>query len=288
MNQRVVSLPPAAGMVIQALVGLREVRGIVCFGSYAVGTQDEYSDIDLYVICQPEIASRPERERVLASLDGLQALSLNAGQAGWVNDWCPQEDRLRVGGLAVETTYNTLEWVRTVIAKVREGHISIPEMPFRPYTLLGLLENSLPLYDPDGALEEVYASLRPYPPALKARLIEENLSILADSLAELQDYNRRSIGNRAFHFHLDRALDALELVLFSLNEQYPPATKRVEQVLEKLPRLPRNFRRRYLELLETPLNSAGRLSAAAEVEKLEVEIKEIVETAPPTRSDGLQ
>jgi len=74
-------------------------------------------------------------------------------------------------------------------------------------------------------------------------------------------------------------------VLFAANEQYPPATKRAEQALEKLPRLPRDFRRRYLDLLETPLNSAGRLAAAAEVEKLQVEIKEIVETAPPTCRD---
>ena len=281
MDEGMPTLPAAVENVVHALAGLAEVRGILCFGSYAVGTQDDQSDVDLYVVCQLEIASLPARQRVLAGLEGLQDLSLNTVQVGWADAWCPQEDRLLLNGLPVELVYNTLDWLETVIDKVRQGHTSIPEMPFRPYTLLGLLENSLPLYDPDGVLAGLYASLRPYPPVLKSRLIDESMAVLGDSLSELQNYNQRSIGSRAFHFHLGRVLDALELVLFALNEQYPPATKRVEQALEKLPRLPQGFMRRYLGLLETPLDTAGRLAGTDEVEKLYAEIKRMNGELPP-------
>lgn len=268
MIEGMLNLPAAIHKVTHVLADLLEVCGVLCFGSYALGTHDDQSDVDLYVICQPEIAPRSERQKVLSALPGLETLDLSTAQVGWSNDWCPQEDRLRVDGLAVEITYNRLDWLRTVISKVRQGHTSIPEMAFRPYTLLGLLENSIPLYDPDGVLASLYDSLRPYPPVLTTHLIEESLVILADSIAELKEYNRRGIGNRAFHFHVGRALDALELVLFAANEQYPPASKRVEQALEKLPNLPQDFNRRYQAVLETPLDTAGRQAITVKLEKL--------------------
>jgi predicted nucleotidyltransferase len=34
--------------VVNALSALPDVKAILCFGSYAMGTFDQYSDIDLY------------------------------------------------------------------------------------------------------------------------------------------------------------------------------------------------------------------------------------------------
>ena len=44
-----------ADPLITALATVDAVMGIVCFGSYALGTADAESDVDLYVICDPAI-----------------------------------------------------------------------------------------------------------------------------------------------------------------------------------------------------------------------------------------
>ena len=51
----------SAGLV-SALSNLTPVRAVLCFGSYAMGTSDASSDIDLYVVCHPQIAAPSERQ----------------------------------------------------------------------------------------------------------------------------------------------------------------------------------------------------------------------------------
>ena len=48
--------------VVESLAELEGVQAILCFGSYAMGTFDEYSDLDLFVFCEPEVVSALERK----------------------------------------------------------------------------------------------------------------------------------------------------------------------------------------------------------------------------------
>ena len=270
---------PLASGAAQALASILMVKGVLCFGSLAMGTYDEQSDVDLYVLSAPRILEAGLRQAVLASLPGVEGLEIDYAQPGWVGAWNPQSDRLRLNGIWLDVTYNTLAWLQTVVRKVRRGATSIPEMRFRPYSMLGLLEYSIILYDPDGLLERLRAGLYPYPVQLKQRLVEQNLTQCRDSLADLQDYAQRGIGNRAFHFHLERCLDGLDGLLFGLNERYPPAVKRVEQVLGKLPRLPHGFMPRYTALLETPLTPLGRVKIVKELASI---LDEVIEAGTQT------
>jgi predicted nucleotidyltransferase len=266
--------------LVSALSALAPVHAILCFGSYAMGASDASSDIDLYVICQPQIAAAHERQAAFLQAGAEDDLHLDYDQPGWENQWCPFSDRLRLNGIQFDLVYNTLDWVQTVVSQVKTlGATSIAELKFRPYTFLGMLENSVILYDAEGDLHRIVADLYPYPPVLRQALLKGSLDVMHGSLEELQDYARRNIGNTAFLFHLWRVIDAISTLLFALNERYDPAAKRLEEVYRSLPILPANFLERYNGLLETPLTPQGRLKIVTGLQTLAAEIEELARPA---------
>ena len=263
--------------VVESLARLEGVKAILCFGSYAMGTFDEYSDLDLFAFCEPEIVPAADRRRVLKSVEGVTDFENSQGALGWDNQWSPQVDRFCMNETRFEISYNTVTWIRTVVKRVtQEGATSIPEQKFRPYTMLGLLENGIVLYDPDSFLRHLIDCLYPYPVQLKGRLISNSLDTLKDCLAELKDGVKRGFGLTFFHFFFNRMCDALYTLLFAINERYDPATKRPEVEYEKLDILPPNFLERYTTLLEGPFDKNGRQRAIRELEILVTEIEMLI------------
>lgn len=258
-----------AARAIEGLSKLSGVRGILCYGSYAAGTFDDRSDIDLYVFCEGHVPAEDARRKRIERIEGAEGIRLAHAASGWPDQWCPAGERFQIDGVQIDVTYNTLEWITTVVTRVTgEGLVSIPELRFRAHTMLGLLENSLILYDPDSVLTKLRSLLHPYPVKLKQRLRTESLSVAEESLQELRDYVERDIGNSAFHFHLGRVLDAMGTLLFAINERYDPATKRAEEAYRQLAILPEGFATRYDRILETPLTQAGRRQVLAELQAL--------------------
>jgi predicted nucleotidyltransferase len=262
--------------IVDALAEIPEVHGILCFGSYATEAFDRHSDIDLYVLCSPAIIPAGIRRNALKNVAAVRNLEIDREQIGWGKRWHPQDDRCRIGGFPFEISYNTRDWVRKVVTAVKDrGVISTPEFGFRAYTMLGLLNCSVILYDPKGVVQKLKASLYPYPPKLKRSLLAENLPIARGSLEDLENYVRRSIGNSAFLFHYQRVLDALATVLLATNERYDPATKRVEEVLRTLEILPSCFLERYTRMLETPLTPEGRKEIVRALSSFLTEIEDL-------------
>lgn len=260
--------------IVESLAGLEDVQAILCFGSYAMGTFDEYSDLDLFVFCESEIVPAADRRRVLKNVEGVADFEEPQGALGWDNQWSPQVDHFRVNGTRFEISYNTADWIRTVVRRVtQESATSIPEQKFRPYTMLGLLENGIILYDPDLFLRNLIDCLYPYPAQLKERLVSDSLHALKDCLAELKDGLKRGFGLTFFHFFFYRMRDALYTLLFAVNEKYDPATKRAEAEYKKLNILPPNFLDRYTVLLEGPFDKNGRQRAIRELQTLVTEIE---------------
>ena len=107
----------SAGL-LSALSSLAQVRAVLCFGSYAMGTSDASSDIDLYVVCHPQIAAVIERQAAFGQAGEVVDLLLDHDQPGWENQWCPRNDRLRLDGMQFDIIYNTLDWVRSVVHQV--------------------------------------------------------------------------------------------------------------------------------------------------------------------------
>lgn len=271
--------------VVESLAKLKGVGAILCFGSYAMGTFDEYSDLDLFAFCEPAIVPAADRRRVLKSVDGVANFEESQGAVGWDSQWSPQVDRFRVNDTRFEISYNTADWIGTVVKRVtQEGATSIPEQKFRPYTMLGLLENGIILHDPNSFLRSLIDRLYPYPVQLKEQLISDSLHTLKDCLVELKDGVKRGFGLTFFHFFFHRMCDALYTLLFAVNEKYDPAVKRPEIEYEKLSLLPPNFLERYTELLEGPFDKNGRQRAIRELEILVTEIEILITES--TDSDG--
>ncbi len=265
--------------LVSALSQASCVKGILCFGSYAMGTFDDDSDVDLNVYCQPDIMPSTDRRAVISGIPGVGDIEMDYDEGGGDDSWSPCGDRLRMNGVLIDIGYNTVEWIRTVVERVTtEGATSIPELVFRPYTMLGLLENSVILYEADTFLSDLMQQIQPYPAKLRANLLSQSLPTLAASAAEMQDYVERDIGNSAFHFHFQNAMHALGTVLFAINERYDPAAKRVEQAYATLNLLPDSFLQRYADMLETPLTKDGRRSIAEELQLISEEINELAQS----------
>ena len=263
--------------IVENLAKLKGVEAILCFGSYAMGTFDEYSDLDLFVFCEPEIVPASDRRCVLKSVEDVTDFEDSQGALGWDNQWSPQVDRFYVNETRFEISYNTVDWIGTVVKRVtQESATSILEQKFRPYTMLGLLENGIVLYDPGSFLRSLIDCLYPYPVQLKGRLILDSLDTLKDCLAELKDGVKRGIGLTFFHFFFHRICDALYTLLFAVNEKYDPAVKRPEVEYEKLSILPPNFLERYTKLLEGPFDTPGRLRTVQELATFVTEIEMLV------------
>ncbi len=102
---------------------------------------------------------------------------------------------------------------------------------------------------------------------------------MLDSLTELQDYARRNIGPSAFLFHLGRVSDAIETILYAVNEHYDPATKRSEQELAKLTVIPGEFVERFVRILEGPFDHKGRQRVVDELTGLVGEVGRLAQRA---------
>jgi hypothetical protein len=101
-------------------------------------------------------------------------------------------------------------------------------MPFRPYTMLSLVDTGVVLYDPAGVMAGLRQRVRPYPAVLQANIVRAYEPLMVAGVVELQDYARRDIGPDALLLPLVRVMDALSSLLYAVNECYDPATQRSE------------------------------------------------------------
>jgi predicted nucleotidyltransferase len=258
----------ARNNLIRCLAGLPSVDAVLCFGSFANGTADSYSDIDLLVLCKHQIPPTQTRKQHFKKLAGIKEFRINLPST-WSDTWNPVQDRLFYGDKWYDITYNKTSWLAKVIKQViAKGVITTKEMPFRPYTLCGLIDNSLILTDKNHAAAKLKKLTRRYPPALRKNLFSVHRSRLVECLADLQDYVKRDVGNSAFHFQLQRFLDSFITLLFAVNETYDPASKRLEPAIKTLSTLPTNFLTRYEKILTGPFTSRNKAMLLKELDAL--------------------
>ena len=181
-------------------------------------------------------------------------------------------------GLQLTLHFQRADWLEAVIIEVLAGAVTTVNIPFRPYTLLGLLRRSWVLLDKQGTVKGWLGRSEPYPPRLKENLLETFTPQLREHTAELTDVATRGLGARAFLFHLNWGVDALTSVLLAVNEQYDPASKRFERsVLPLLSRKPKDFDVRLHDILVGPFDEGGVLERAYAFQTLVDEVLELTE-----------
>jgi predicted nucleotidyltransferase len=258
---RLESRRATARRVAHALAEHRGVSAVLVFGSVASGHVDERSDVDLLVVGRSRPPPLGARRRVLSGLGSGWRL----GDRGDRNPLFADADTGGVvDGVPVEVHYQTATWIAAVLGQVLgHGALTTAELPFRPYTLPGLLQRAWLLADKDGAVARWREQAAVFPDALRANLLGRFVPLLREHAEELGAGAERGLGARVFVFHLDRAMDALFGVLWALNGVYDPADKRAElTALPRLGRAPTDLLPTLARVLEGPFDPGGALARA--------------------------
>lgn len=251
----------------------KNVAGAFIIGSYSQGLLGSGSDLDLYFLVSKSIPNRRIRRAFyLSSFPGAK-LDLGRKTAWGSADWAPVCDVVQHRNSQVDINYASLPWLIDLVRTVKKkGATRLPEFQFRPYTVLGLLNQAKILYDPSGELSLLKQSLFPFPKRLKRNIINENLPIFKEIIGDLQECVQKKVGSGAFIFYLSRLDDALQNLLFAINEYYDPASKRNEVFISNLGKVPRAYHDGYSRLMDGIFKPRERIRLLAILKRLDKQI----------------
>lgn len=250
-------------------LGSLSTVAVLVFGSVASGYVDDSSDLDMLVVC-----------REFPTLEARRAATSRLGK-GWVlrgatgDPMFPVIDEGgSVAGVPVTLHYQVASWIEDVLASViTQGALSTEQLPFRPYTLAGLLQRAWVLEDEEGRVARWQQELTTFPSLLKQNLLAHFAPRLKEQVAELVGSAERRLGPRVFIFHLNWAVDALIGVLYALNEIYDPADKHAERTIwPYFSHAPANFSARLADILRGPFDDKTAVKKAELFEALSREV----------------
>ncbi len=248
-----------------------EVTAILITGSTALGHVDERSDIDIIVITRSTIMPACERSSRLSTLGHSWQWDILTGNA--IFGERADKDGV-VDNKQVTVCYQTVPVVSETVSEVlNNGALSTAYMPFRPYTLIALLQRCILLVDKDDLVAGWRSQSRHYPPCLKQNIQQAFMPSLQEATDELVATAERKLGALGFLFHLNHAVDALLSLLYALNEVYDPAERRAQLViLPTLQQVPHDFINQLTDILEGPFDPIGALQRAYQFRQLVQEV----------------
>ena len=263
------------------------VSCVYVFGSVATGDADERSDLDITFVCHPDILPVSDRVEALSRI----GRSWDFDSATLDNPIWDSLDMGLVDGIPVEVHYQTSALISRVLDEVvHDGAISTAMVPFRPYTVAGLIQRAWLLMDKDGRFQTWLEQTKVYPQSLKLNLLRHFIPVLRQTSEEFKLHAERRLGPHGCLFFLTRAADALTSILFAINEVYDPADRRQEhRILPALEHAPKDFLFRFRYVLEGPFDHAGAVERAQFFDRLAAEVLEMAQTivgarhAPPLR-----
>ncbi len=270
-----------AHRVDAAIGGHPDVTVVYVLGSVAQQNVDERSDVDISVVCRTEVLPVPVREEALSPVGADWRFGVpNSDDPLWAdNAMSGVGDEGVVDGVRVEIMYQTAPDVSQVIDEVvSHGAITTKSVPDRPYTMIGMLRRAWVLRDEDGVFSGWLERTETYPRLLKHNILGHFAPILRENTESLVESAERRFGPSVYIFFLMRARDALDSVLYAINDTYDPAEKRAERtVLPTLSNVPKDFLQRYRYVLEGPFDDAGALERARVFSELSAEVLELAE-----------
>jgi hypothetical protein len=208
--------------LVEQLSATPGVKAVVLGGSYARGTQHAGSDLDLGIYYSEAAPFAIEDIRRIAALAAGQAATVT-GFYEW-GPWVNGGAWLHTPASKVDFLYRSLEKVEKTIQEAMAGttHFDYYQQPpYGFYSVIYLAETRicLPLYDPQGRLERLKQKLATYPPALKRKIVSDQLWI-----AEFTLYHAGGFADKGDVYDtagcLTRVASCLTQALFALNETY--------------------------------------------------------------------
>jgi len=247
------SMLDLADSIAEGLIAIPGVSAVVLGGSWARGTGDEHSDIDLGIYYDSEWPPDLARLRALAAkLDDSGRSDAVTPMGAW-GPWINGGAWLTVGEQRVDWLYRDLTQVRSQIDACLKGRPQAYYQAGHPHAFhnhIYLAEIALcqPLADPDGVVAALKNLTRPYPPALKRALIGGSLweaqFALETSLKAVSRGDAVYVSGAFF-----RCAACLIQVIFALNDRYWLNEKGALKAAAEMPLCPRDFEKRVKRLL---------------------------------------
>jgi predicted nucleotidyltransferase len=267
---------PLLQHIVEDLKRVQGVRAIVLGGSYAAGAQRADSDIDIGLYYDEE---RPldiaHIRSIAATLNDTPDFTVT--ELGGLGPWVNGGAWLTMQGQRVDFLYRNIDFVSSTLAECNQGIVRSdywqqPAYGFHNFMYCTETAICRPLYDPDAVIERLKAQVVSYPPLLKQSISKTFLWSARFTLNNAYKPARRGEVYLVTGC-LARAIHALVLVLYALNETWYLSEKRLAAELATFSSQPENFLARIYALLgATGTTSAQLLESLAKTEALYSEV----------------
>lgn len=210
--------------------------GIAIGGSYAKGSHDALSDVDVYLFSQ-QVRSGLQRNKLV-----VEALGETTAPVFWgcEDSFIEGGTDFSYQGCRVECWLRNTRQVEGTIASCRQGiirreHVAWTVMGFFNYVVLADVRTMQIVEDPHGVLARWKEDVSTYPEPLRQAILRR---FMAAATFWPENFHYRSAIERADRIYtsgiVQQVLYALIQVTFALNREYFPGEKKLAQVLEKL------------------------------------------------------
>ncbi len=266
------------GAIVARLSRIRGLVAVALGGSYARGTQQPDSDIDLALYYREGCPfSIRDIENVAGQInDAPHPIVTDFGRWGrWVNGgaW------LTVGGQRVDLLYRNIDDLERVIEECGRGNIESdfyqqPPYGFHSYIYLGELGICDILHDPEGSLVRLKKRIIPYPQPLKRAIINRFLWAVEFDLEHARKLaTRGDVYNAAGC--LTRCASELVQVAYALNERHFVHDKGALDEIASFELVPAGFGSVLTEVLSEPGRSSRTLRQSTS--KLGTVVQELID-----------
>jgi predicted nucleotidyltransferase len=248
---------------------LAAVPGVVAValgGSRARGTATPDSDVDLGLYYDP--ATPPSRDALNAlarELDDRRPEDAVTAFGQW-GPWINGGAWLTIDGERVDWLFKDLARIRRIVAECRAGRPEVAYQGGHPHVFvssiyLGEIDCCVPLADPEGVLAELKHLVRPYPPLLRASLLQRFLFEAGFSLDGAAKGAKR--GDVVYVVGcLFRTISCLVQALYAASERYCLNEKGVLREVATFARTPATFAETAARLLAAPGATPAELAAS--------------------------
>jgi hypothetical protein len=261
------NIPPEKLALLEALTrqlaATAGVKAVVLGGSYARGRQNAASDLDIGVYYSDAAPFSIEDIRQIAGA----AAEQNATVTGFY-EWGPWVNGgawLHTPTGKVDFLYRSLDKVEKTIQEAMAGTTYFDyyqQPPYGFFSVIYLAETHvcLPLYDPQGHLARLKQMLAVYPPALKRKVVSEQLWIAEFTLSNAAGFAAKGdLYDTAGC--LTRTASCLTQALFALNESYFITDKTAMAEIAAFPLAPQGYVEQLAAILSHPGQTSAELTA---------------------------
>lgn len=231
--------------IVNEFKRLDEVVAITLAGSCATGRKDTYSDIDIDIIINKDIAV--EKRTVIAKKFS-DIMEINNSFWGASDEFI-----LRNSSIQVDIAYFDFKWLKDELNNVLDNYnVSLGYTTCFWHNVI----NSIIVYDKTNSFKELQERYKiAYPMELKKNIIDKNYPILKNKFSAYYNQigkaiNRRdlvNVNNRVSAF-----LDSYFDIIFAINEIPHPGEKRVLNIAKTMcNKLPKEFAENIELLIES-------------------------------------